>query len=247
MVSAGLLIMGTFWFALRYPQLFAKAEHVGQVLPSMAYSSEVIPVAPDAPVWRRILFGAVNWLYSMKIGMTFGMLLGALLLHTVLRYYPLKIGRNLYLNSLKGALVGAPIGVCGTERRVWKEHLDVGQADNHHHADCQSHFRRDADPHSLERTPIAIHTVAAGVHRRCFRVHAHSHRIGCHVRSRTPPARGSWGLRDAVPHDARNVQHHPGHLHVARDLEALIRPPVRFLRGCRLSHGTAVLMAGCVA
>src|SRR5262249_54672228 len=32
--------------------------------------------------------------------------------HTVLRYYPLKIGKNLYLNSLKGALVGVPMGVC---------------------------------------------------------------------------------------------------------------------------------------
>jgi uncharacterized membrane protein YraQ (UPF0718 family) len=28
------------------------------------------------------------------------------------RYYPLKIGKNLYLNSLKGALVGVPMGVC---------------------------------------------------------------------------------------------------------------------------------------
>ena len=43
--------------------------------------------------------------------MTFGVLLGALL-HTVLRYYPIKIGKNLYLNSLKGALVGVPMGVC---------------------------------------------------------------------------------------------------------------------------------------
>lgn len=39
------------------------------------------------------------------------MLFGALL-HTVLRYYPIKIGKNLYLNSLKGALIGAPMGVC---------------------------------------------------------------------------------------------------------------------------------------
>jgi len=43
--------------------------------------------------------------------MTFGVLFGALL-HTFLRYHPLKIGRNLYLNSLKGALVGVPMGVC---------------------------------------------------------------------------------------------------------------------------------------
>ncbi len=47
----------------------------------------------------------------MKVGMTFGVLFGALL-HTGLRYYPLRIGKNLYMNSMKGALVGVPGGVC---------------------------------------------------------------------------------------------------------------------------------------
>jgi hypothetical protein len=111
MVAAGLALFGLFWFASRYPQLLRNAEHVGQVLPRMAYSSEGVSVAADAPVWLRILAATVNWLDSMKIGMTFGVLLGALL-HTVLRYYPLKIGKNFYLNSLKGALVGVPMGVC---------------------------------------------------------------------------------------------------------------------------------------
>ncbi len=107
MIAAGLVLVGLFWFASRYPQLVNKAAHVGQALPSMAYSSEVIAAAADAPVWWRIVAATVNWLDSMKIGMTFGILFGALL-HTVLRYYPLKIGSNLYLNSLKGALVGVP-------------------------------------------------------------------------------------------------------------------------------------------
>jgi uncharacterized membrane protein YraQ (UPF0718 family) len=111
MVAAGLVLLTLFWFTSRYPQLFRKAEHVGQAVPSMAFSSQVMTVAADAPAWRRILAATVNWLDSMKLGMTFGVLFGELL-HTVLRYYPLKIGKNLYLNSLKGALVGAPMGVC---------------------------------------------------------------------------------------------------------------------------------------
>jgi uncharacterized membrane protein YraQ (UPF0718 family) len=111
LISAGLLILGVFWFASRYPQLIGKAEHVGQSVPSMAYSSQLLPIAADDPLWQRVAFGAVNWLDGMKIGMTFGVLFGALL-HTALRYYPLPIGRNVYLNSLKGALVGVPMGVC---------------------------------------------------------------------------------------------------------------------------------------
>jgi len=111
LVSAAIVLLGVFWFASRYPQLLAKADHIGQALPSMAFSGELIKVSSDAPIWRRIGAGAVNWLDGMKLGMSFGVLLGALL-HTTLRYYPLKVGKNLYLNSLKGALVGIPAGVC---------------------------------------------------------------------------------------------------------------------------------------
>jgi uncharacterized membrane protein YraQ (UPF0718 family) len=111
LTAAGVTLLSVFWFATRYPQLLTKAHHIGQALPSMAYGSEVLRVAKDDPAWLKILSGAVSWLDSMKIGMLFGVLLGALL-HTVLKYYPLKVGKNLYLNSLKGALVGVPMGVC---------------------------------------------------------------------------------------------------------------------------------------
>lgn len=111
MIVGALLILCIFWFTSRYPSLFSKAEHLGQSVSSMAYSSEVWKATPDMPLWQQIFYSAVNWLASMKVGMTFGILFGALL-HTVLQYYPMKIGNNLYLNSLKGALVGVPMGVC---------------------------------------------------------------------------------------------------------------------------------------
>jgi hypothetical protein len=82
MGGAAVVLLGVFWFASRYPQLFSKAEHLGQALPSMAFSSRLLTVAADAPTWLRIAAATVNWLDSMKIGMTFGVLFGALL-HTV--------------------------------------------------------------------------------------------------------------------------------------------------------------------
>src|ERR1700687_4995161 len=78
MAVTAIVLLSVFWFASRYPQLLGKAQHVGQALPSMAFSSELIQVAEDAPVWLRILAATVNWLDSMKIGMTFGVLVGAL-------------------------------------------------------------------------------------------------------------------------------------------------------------------------
>ncbi len=111
LVSAALALLCLFWFSSRYPSLFKKADHLGQQVPSMAFSGEVWRVASDAPALERIAASAVNWLDGMKIGMSFGVLFGALL-HTWLRYYPLRIGRNLTLNALKGAAVGVPMGVC---------------------------------------------------------------------------------------------------------------------------------------
>jgi len=111
LIVAAASLLSVFWFTSRYPQLLGKAEHLGQAVPSMAFSSELIHVEPTAPLIFRIGAAAINWLNSMRIGMTFGVLLGALL-HTTLHYYPLRIGANLYLNSIKGALVGVPMGVC---------------------------------------------------------------------------------------------------------------------------------------
>ena len=111
LIGAAVTLLCVFWFASRYPQLIHKSHHTGEALPSMAFGSEVLHVDAAMPWWQRIAYSAVNWLGGMKIGMSFGVAFGALL-HTTLRYYPLKIGSNLTLNSIKGALIGAPAGVC---------------------------------------------------------------------------------------------------------------------------------------
>lgn len=105
------ILLCAFWILSRYPALFKKAEHLGQLVPSMAYGSELFKVTPDLPIWQKIIYTTANWLDGMKIGMSFGIVFGATL-HTYLRYFPLNIGNNSYLNSLKGALVGVPMGVC---------------------------------------------------------------------------------------------------------------------------------------
>ena len=111
LLVAAAALLGAFWFASRYPQLLGKYSHVHDPVASMAYGKGLFAVDPAAPVWERVLATMVNWLDGMKIGMGFGVLLGALL-HTTLKYYPLKLGSNLTLNSVKGALVGLPAGVC---------------------------------------------------------------------------------------------------------------------------------------
>ena len=111
MISLGLLIVGIFWFGSRYPALLAKAHGAGGPLASMAFSHEAIHTKSSDFILLRILYGSLNWLSSMAIGMTFGIGFGALL-HTVLRYYPLRISQNLTMNTLKGALAGVPMGVC---------------------------------------------------------------------------------------------------------------------------------------
>lgn len=109
--AAALILLYFFWVTSRYPSLLDKASHVDKALPSMAYSKALFAIEATAPLWQKIVLGALNWLDGMKIGMSFGVLFGALV-HTYLRYYPMRIGRNLYLNSMKGALVGLPMGVC---------------------------------------------------------------------------------------------------------------------------------------
>ena len=111
LATLGLVIGSVFWFGSRYPALLAKANRTSNPLASMAYSHEAFSTGPGSSILIRIALGSLNWLSSMAIGMTFGLSFGALL-HTALRYYPLRIGQNLTLNTLKGALVGVPMGVC---------------------------------------------------------------------------------------------------------------------------------------
>jgi len=112
MLGMAALILCTFWFGSRYPQLFHKAEDMGHhELVSYIYNSELIKASVQAGFVERWWASFVNWIWSMRIGMSFGLALGALL-HTVFEFYPPKLGGNIYMNTLKGIVMGAPAGVC---------------------------------------------------------------------------------------------------------------------------------------
>ncbi|MBI4533236.1 MAG: permease [Candidatus Melainabacteria bacterium] len=110
LMLAGLLVL--FWFGSRYPQLFHKAHELGhQAVNSFIYNSELIVASSNAGFAERVWVSLVNWIWSMRIGMSFGLALGALL-HTAFEFYPPKLSNNIYLNTLKGIMIGTPAAVC---------------------------------------------------------------------------------------------------------------------------------------
>ena len=112
LICFAVIILGFFWFGSRYPQLLEKAAHINTSTPfSFIYSSELILMATQHGFWSRVFASFINWVWSMRIGMTFGLAMGALL-HTLFEFYPPRLTGNIYLNTLKGIVVGAPAGVC---------------------------------------------------------------------------------------------------------------------------------------
>lgn len=105
-------ILSVFWFGSRYPALLHKAHDIGHsAVTSFIWNSELIKISAGAGFLEKVWGNFINWIWSMKIGMSFGLAMGALL-HTVFEFYPPKFGKSVYINTLKGIAVGAPAGVC---------------------------------------------------------------------------------------------------------------------------------------
>ena len=101
-----------FWVDSRYPALLKKLHsgkniHVAGLLSFDA----LMPVTADMPVTTRIAHTAVNWMWTNRIGMTFGICFGAALL-TLLPMLPRKRFKSAAANTLLGAAGGVPLGVC---------------------------------------------------------------------------------------------------------------------------------------
>src|SRR5262245_66566876 len=127
-VISGLLSAATaayFWTQSRIPQLGEKAMMGGRSAVASLSFGELIHVEESMPLWKRIAFTAVNWGNTNWRGMTFGLLFAAAFL-TFLGFAlpggargrgPGNGGRgqgrvNVWLNTLTGVLVAAPLGLC---------------------------------------------------------------------------------------------------------------------------------------
>ncbi len=101
-----------FWLDSRYPALFKKlnAGKAIHISGSLSFDA-LLPVTPQMPLATRIAYTAVDWAWTNRIGMTFGVFFGAAVL-TLLAYIPRRRFASAYANTALGAALGTPLGVC---------------------------------------------------------------------------------------------------------------------------------------
>jgi uncharacterized membrane protein YraQ (UPF0718 family) len=112
---AGALALGIaayFWIDSRYPALLKKlASGKGIHVSGPLSFDALLPVTAQMPFWTRVLNTAVDWAYTNRIGMTFGVFFGAAVV-TLLAYLPTRRLAGTWANTALGAGIGTPLGVC---------------------------------------------------------------------------------------------------------------------------------------
>jgi uncharacterized membrane protein YraQ (UPF0718 family) len=110
-LCSALAILIYFLSQSRMPGLEKKAA-MGQRTVVHAIAFDTVYDVDPADAWPlRVAQTTVNWWYTNWKGMTFGLLFAAAFL-ALLSYFPRHSFNNRFLNALKGALTGAPLGVC---------------------------------------------------------------------------------------------------------------------------------------
>jgi uncharacterized membrane protein YraQ (UPF0718 family) len=105
-------IAAYFWVDSRYPSLLKKL-HTGKGIKAAGPLSfdALLPVTSHMPFWTRVAYTAVDWAYTNRVGMAFGVFFGAAVV-TLLAYIPRRRFGNAYANTALGAVIGTPLGVC---------------------------------------------------------------------------------------------------------------------------------------
>jgi uncharacterized membrane protein YraQ (UPF0718 family) len=101
-----------FWIDSRYPALIKKL-HVGKsirVTGAISFDS-LLPVTPSMPLAARVGRTTVNWMWTNRIGMAFGVCFGAAML-TLLPLLPKRRFHTAAGDTMFGAVLGTPLGVC---------------------------------------------------------------------------------------------------------------------------------------
>lgn len=105
-------IASYFWIDSRYPALLKKLHSGAAIKTSGVLSFDAkLPVAREMPLATRIERTTVNWMWTNRIGMTFGLFFGAAVL-TLLPLLPRRRFGSRMADMAVGALTGVPLGVC---------------------------------------------------------------------------------------------------------------------------------------
>jgi len=108
-----MVVIGTiFWVDSRYPALM-KRYHAGTKVKAAGALTfgAVYQLDRTMPLRVRVWRTTVNWLDANRIGMTFSFLFGPAAL-TFLAMVPRRRTNSKYLNTMIGAVAGAPMAVC---------------------------------------------------------------------------------------------------------------------------------------
>jgi uncharacterized membrane protein YraQ (UPF0718 family) len=110
--ALGLGIALYFWIDSRYPSLLKKLHSGRGISVKGALSFDALmPVTPAMSLMTRVGYTTVNWMWTNRIGMTFGICFGAAMI-TLLSTLPRIRMKTAAGNTWLGAIGGAPLGVC---------------------------------------------------------------------------------------------------------------------------------------
>lgn len=104
-------ISAYFWGASRYPALNQKGMMGGQTVLSDLNFHPAFSILETDPFFYKILLGTANWLETNIQGMSFGFLIAAGFM-TLLPFFSFERSKTGWHNTLRGLLIGTPLGVC---------------------------------------------------------------------------------------------------------------------------------------